>query len=114
MEYDQKLARYRDWVSAWPDQKVKGKANPYTSLNGNMFTFLDKTGLLAIRLSSADKTAYETQFGTGDVIQHNAVMRGYVPLIDALWSDEEARQIWWEKCWDNAQSLPPKPTKKSK
>lgn len=33
------LEQYDELVTTIPGLKRKGKANPYTSLNGNMFTF---------------------------------------------------------------------------
>ena len=33
------------------DSEVKGAKNPYTSRNGHMFSFLDRDGTMALRLS---------------------------------------------------------------
>ena len=44
--YADALTRYRILMSQLDGTEVKGKANPYTSMNGNMFSFLDKAGVL--------------------------------------------------------------------
>ena len=108
------LERYRSLVTEFPDLQVKGKANPYTSMNGNMFSFLDKEGRLCLRLSKTDQAAFNDKFGTGPVEQYGAIMRGYVEVPAALAADTSALRGWFEKCLENAHSLPAKPTKKSK
>lgn len=93
---------------------VKGKATVYTAMNGNMFSFIDPNGLLAIRLSKQDKAAFEAEHGTGDVIQYNSVMRGYVPVPEAMLEDGEAMRALFAKSVANARALPAKPTTKKK
>jgi hypothetical protein len=47
----EKLALYEKLVATSPKIERKGANNPYTSLNGNMFTYMDpNSGLVAIRL----------------------------------------------------------------
>lgn len=90
----------------------KGKATAYTAMNGNMFSFVGPDGQLCIRLSKADKAAFDGQFGAEPVVRYNSVMDGYVAVTDALLSDEELLSEWFAKSVDFAQSLKPKPTKK--
>ena len=45
-----KLALYEKLVAANPKAERKGAANPYTAVNGNMFTLLHQSSTLAIRL----------------------------------------------------------------
>jgi len=78
-----------------------------------MFSFVDAAGLLCLRLSKDDKTAFENQYKTTDVIQYGAVMRGYVPMPVKILNDAKTMQLWFEKCVENARSLKPKPTKKA-
>lgn len=46
---DEKEALYDELIATIPEIRRKGAANPYTSLNGNMFTLLHQSRL-AIRL----------------------------------------------------------------
>ena len=84
---DRVVEIYRALVAEHDDLAVKGAKSAYTAMNGNMFSFVDGDGLLCIRLSNEDKAAFEAAHGTGDVIQHGAVMRGYVPVPEAMLED---------------------------
>lgn len=106
------LERYEALVTAHFGDKVKGKANRYTSMNGNMYSFLDKDGTICLRLSEAGKEAFNTANGTSDVIQYGAVMRGYVAVPEAFYDDEERLSAVFGECLENARTLPAKPTKK--
>lgn len=110
--YADALARYQSLVADATGDKVKGKANPYTSMNGNMFSFLDKTGTLCLRLSGEDRNAFVAAFSTGLVVQYGAVMKEYVAVPSELAADLSALEDWFSKCLTCAQSLPAKPTRK--
>ena len=93
--------------------QVKGKKTAYLAMNGNMFAFVDDTGALCFRLSEADKKAFNEAHGTSDVIQYNAVMRGYVRPPESLVGDEAALAALFDQCVAFAKTLKPKPTKKA-
>lgn len=109
IEYADALERYRGLVADATGGQVKGKANPYTSMNGNMFSFLDKAGTLCLRLSDEDRAAFIAAFETGPVIQYGAVMKAYVPVSPKVLADSVVMKGWFAKCLAYAQSLPAKP-----
>lgn len=111
-DYASALQRYRTVVEGFPDIEVKGKANPYTSMNGNMFSFLDKTGLLCLRLSEAERIEFVEVYDTEPVEQYGAIMKEYVAVPDRLASDMAQLHDWFEKCIAHAASLPVKATKR--
>ena len=88
--------------------KLKGKNNLYTSHNGHMFSFVMKEGGIAVRLSKDDKEAYEDKYGTGDVIQHNSVMNGYVPVVEGIVDDVSGLCELIQKGFEFVDGLPPK------
>ncbi len=45
-----KLELYEKLIATHPNIERKGDVHPYTSLNGHMFTYLDQSGTLGIRL----------------------------------------------------------------
>ena len=47
----EKLALYEKLIATNPRIERKGATNPYTSLNGHMFTHMDPSGSLGIRPS---------------------------------------------------------------
>ena len=49
------LAAYEQLVASVPGLERKGAAMPYTSVNGNMFSFLDKAGALSLRLPDHER-----------------------------------------------------------
>ncbi|HSF85405.1 MAG TPA: hypothetical protein VLG28_07060, partial [Acidimicrobiia bacterium] len=92
--------------------EVKGAKNPYTSRNGHMFSFLDRDGAMAVRLSDELTAAFRSEYDSGDVTQYGATMRGYSSVPAELLADTDAMAGWFEKAWNWIGTLPPKPTKK--
>ena len=93
---------------------VKGAKNPYTSLNGHMFSFLDAEGTMALRLSAELEEEFRSTYDSGPVMSYGSVMRGYSAVPSDLLSNLEDLVGWFEKAFDWIASLPPKPTKKGK
>ena len=115
MDYDAALETYQQLVEPHNDLTIKGAANKYTSMSGNMFSFLNKDdATLCFRYSEADKKAYNEANGTSDVISYGAVMRGYVVMTPEIVADRAALQDYFDRCVDHAKTLKPKPTKKPK
>ncbi len=111
-EYETALQRYSSLVEASPGIELKGKKMPYTSMNGNMFSFLAPDGVLCLRLSSAECTEFMQTHGTEPVMQYGSVMRDYVAVPDTLLADGDALGALFRKSVANAQSLKAKPTKR--
>lgn len=104
------LAAYDRLISTLPGIERRGAAMPYTSLNGNMFSFIDKDGGLSIRLSKQDRTDFLAQYPNSLSLQHGVVMKEYVLLPQALFAKPHELQSWWEKSHAYAQTLKPKRT----
>ena len=113
MTRDDVIEIYDRLIAAHPDLKRKGAKSAYTALNGNMFSFVDAAGLLAIRLSKEDKADYNATHDPDPVIQYNATMNGYVKVTPALLANEAALADWFAKSVDFGRNLPPKPTRKT-
>ena len=108
--YEDALKRYRSLVAGFSGIEVKGKANPYTSMNGNMFSFLDKSGAICLRYSEADRSAFVDEHKSAPVEQYGAVMKEYVELPKHIAVDPTALSACFEKCITYAMSLPAKAT----
>lgn len=91
---------------------VKGAKNPYTSRNGHMYSFLDKEGAMALRLSDELADGFLDTYESGPVIQYGSVMRGYVSIPDALLRDPAQLGPWFEKAHEWIGTLAPKATTK--
>lgn len=91
---------------------VKGAKNPYTSRNGHMFSFLDATGTMALRLPDELSEDFLAKYDSGPVIQYGSVMRGYVSVPSELLRNTKELTAWYARSFDWIGSLPPKSTKK--
>jgi len=112
--YADKVALYDKLVATNPGVKRKGATMPYTSLNGNMFSVLTKTGTLALRLPAAAREAFLTKYKTRLCEQYGAVMVEYVEVPDALLSKTRELKKFFDLSYEYVGSLKPKPTTKKK
>jgi hypothetical protein len=60
----EKLALYEKLVATIPDVERKGATVPYTSINGHMFSYLAKTGTLALRLPEPERQKFLDKYKT--------------------------------------------------
>jgi hypothetical protein len=59
LKVDLKVALYDKLIATHPEIERKGAANPYTSVNGHMFTILHDSRSLAIRLPEEERGVFE-------------------------------------------------------
>lgn len=111
----ERLEAYDKAIATIPDLQRKGAKNPYTSLNGHMFSFFNKEYQLSLRFSEEEKEAFITSHeGSGPSISYGAVMRGYALIPDDILFDEKALAKYMKQSYNYIASLKPKPTKKPK
>ncbi len=101
---------YKNLTATQPGAVRKGAAMPYTSVNGNMFSFLDESGTLAIRLGAADRDRFIATFRTGLHEAHGRALEEYVAVPPALLDDTASMTPWFRASWTHASSLKPKGT----
>src|SRR5580698_4489356 len=77
------FALYDALIATIPEIERKGDANPYTSLNGNMFTLLHQ-GRLAIRLPEDDREKFLKKYKTALFEAYGTVMQEYVAVPESL------------------------------
>lgn len=106
------LAAYQAVVAATKGAELKGASMPYTSVNGNMHSFLDKHGVMAVRLAAADFDATLKAGGTAYVHETGAVLKEYVAVPPAILKDAKKASALLAKSLSYAKTLKPKPTKK--
>src|SRR5271168_4063479 len=107
-----KVALYDKLIATIPAIERKGAANPYTSLNGNMFTLLHQSRL-AIRLPKDAREAFLKEYKTALFEAYGAVMAEYVAVPDALLKNTKELQKYLAMSFEYVKTLKPKPTKKS-
>lgn len=110
--YNSNLAQFEKLVATIPNLERKGKTMPYTSVNGHMFSFLDKEGQLSIRLPEDVRNAFIAQYNTALSIQHGRVMKEYTLVPEKLLHDIQALASFFLASHAYTSSLKPKPSKK--
>jgi hypothetical protein len=107
-----KIALYDKLIATNPKIERKGAANPYTSLNGNMFTLLHQSRSLAIRLPEGKREEFLEKYKTTLFEAYGVVMKEYVAVPDSLLKNTKELQKYLELSYEYAKTLKPKPTKK--
>ena len=104
---------YDKLVATNPKVERKGAANPYTSLNGNMFTLLHN-GTLAIRLPEQEREKFLQKHKSKLYEAYGTVMPEYVTVPASLLIDSKELKKYFDISYEYAKTLRPKPTKKNK
>src|SRR5215472_8135920 len=111
----EKVEAYEKLVTTLPGVERKGADNPYTALNGNMFTLLHSPeGRLAIRLAEDEREKFLKKYKTNLFEAYGAVMREYVAVPDDLLAKTRELKKYLELSYAYAKTLKPKPTRKTK
>jgi TfoX/Sxy family transcriptional regulator of competence genes len=103
---------YDKLIATIPEIQRKGAANPYTSLNGNMFTLLHQSRL-AIRLPEGQREEFLKKYKTGLFEAYGTVMPEYVAVPDGLLKKTKELRKYLELSYQYVKTLKPKPTKKT-
>jgi TfoX/Sxy family transcriptional regulator of competence genes len=109
-----KIQLYEKLIATNPEIQRKGDANPYTAVNGNMFTLLHQSQVLAIRLPAAEREQFLKKYKTTLFEAYGAVMEEYVRVPDSLLGNTSELRKYLETSYEYAKTLKRKPTTKKK
>jgi TfoX/Sxy family transcriptional regulator of competence genes len=110
-----KVALYEKLLATIPEIKRKGADNPYTSVNGNMFSLLlSPAGRMALRLPEEEREEFLKKYKTTLFEAYGTVMKEYVGVPDALLQKTKELQKYLALSYEYAKTLKPKPTKKKR
>jgi hypothetical protein len=107
-----KLALYEKLVATVAGVERKGASVPYTSANGNMFSYLAADGTLALRLPKDARENFLTKYQTTLMEAYGIVQKEYVTVPAELLKNTEELKAYFEMSYEYIMSLKPKPTKK--
>ena len=107
-----KLDAYNRLIATHPEIERKRKSMPYTSINGHMFTHLDKSGSMGIRLPEQERAAFLEKYSTTLFVQYGATMKEYATVPDDLLQNTDKLKPYLEMSFGYVKALKPKPTKK--
>jgi TfoX/Sxy family transcriptional regulator of competence genes len=103
---------YESLVATLPGVERKGDANPYTSLNGNMFSLLQAKTTLALRLPEKERAEFIAKHKTKLFEAYGVVMKEYVAVPEALLKTPTVLEKYFAISYDYAKTLKAKPTKR--
>ena len=101
-------------VAGTPGAILKGATVPYTSVNGNMFSYLSKNGVLALRLPDEQREAFLKKYKTTLCTQYGVVQKEYVEVPPELLENTKELQPFFALSLSYATSLKAKPTTRAK
>lgn len=107
-----KVELYEKLIAGIPGIERKGASMPYTSVNGNMFSFIDKHGDCGIRLPEKERDDFLKKYKTKLFETQGTVLKEYVTVPGDLLKKTNELKKWLEISYTYTQSLKPKPTKK--
>jgi hypothetical protein len=111
---EDKLALYEKVVATLPGVERKGATIPYTSANGHMFSYLAKSGKVALRLPEKERAAFLEKYGTKLFEAYGIVQKEYVEVPDALLKKTTELEKFFATSLSYVKALKPKPTTRKK
>lgn len=109
-----KLELYDKLIKTREDLERKGASMPYTSLNGHMFSFLDNTGSLGLRLPEEARETFLRKYETTLCEAHGTVLKEYVLVPGKLFESTKELKKYFDISVEYIKSLKPKPTAKKR
>src|ERR1700735_4547970 len=104
----EKLELYEKLIATNPKIERKGAVHPYTSLNGHMFSYLDQTGTMGLRLPEEEVEAFLKQYKTTLFKSYGVVKKDYVTVPDSLLGKTKELQKYLEISYEYVKTLKPK------
>ena len=111
--YLEKLDLYEKLVETIPGLERKGATMPYTSLNGHMFSFLNKEGVIGLRLPGGVREQFLEKYATNLCEEYGTILKEYVSVPEDLLKKTQELKQYFLISFDYVKSLKPKnPSKK--
>jgi hypothetical protein len=102
-----KLSHYEKLLAAANIER-KGDLHPYTSLNGHMFTYLDQTGVMGLRLPKDEVEKFLKKYNTTLFKSYGVIKKDYVTVPDALLANTKDLKKYLEISYEYVKTLKPK------
>ena len=81
---------------------------PYTSYNGHMFSFIDKSGQLNLRLPTDLREEFLKKFKASPTEAHGVILKEYVAVPEKLLKDILPLKKYFKESLRYVESLKPK------
>jgi hypothetical protein len=103
-----RLALYEELVASVDGVERKGAANPYTSRNERMTSFIDKEGEVSIRLDKTDREKFIEQYDSRISMQYGKQMKEFAVVPVGLLERQDEIRSWFVRGWEWVGTLAPK------
>jgi len=103
-----KLELYEKLIATNSNVERKGDVHPYTSVNGHMFTYLNQTGTLGIRLPKDAVEAFLKKYKTTLFESYGVVKKDYVTVPESLLQNTRELKKYLEISYEYTKTLKPK------
>jgi len=107
-----KLALYEKLIATLPHIDRKGDVHPYTSVNGHMFSYLDQTGAMGLRLGPEDLDAFLKKYKTKLFETYGIIKKDWAAVPDALLRKTAELKKYMDASYKYTSSLKPKPSRR--
>jgi hypothetical protein len=104
----EKLELYEALASSVEGVERKGAANPYTSRNGHMTSFIDKEGEVSIRLDKSDREEFMEKYDARIAVQYGSEMKEFVVVPEDLLDRHADIREWFLRSWEWVGTKDPK------
>lgn len=105
-----KLLLYEKLVATNAGVELKGATVPYTSINGNMSSYLSKEGKLALRLPPDDIQEFLKKYNAKLCEAYGVVQKEYVEVPGDLLAKTVELKKYFDASVEYVSALKPKPT----
>ena len=112
MDYEEAKARYVELVATIHEAQLKGAKMPYTSMNGNMYSYLGENGV-ALRLPADERERFIAKYHTTLYHAYGVIQKEYVTVPAELLAETDELAPYFRLSFEHAMTLKPKPTKRS-
>jgi hypothetical protein len=112
VDHEEARLRYAELVVTMSEAQLKGAKIPYTSMNGNMYSYLGENGV-ALRLPADDRDEFLAKYRTTLYHTHGVVQKEYVTVPAELLAMTNELAPYFRISFDYATTLEPKPTKRA-
>ena len=103
---------YKKLIATNPEVELKGATIPYTSYNGNMFSYLEKDGSLGLRLPTTELENFLKKYKTTLFLSYGIVKKEFVLVPDKLLKNTKELKPYFDISFGYVKTLKAKPTKK--
>jgi hypothetical protein len=110
----EKLELYEKLVATNPNVTRKGASVPYTSLNGHMFSYLNATGSMALKLPKDEIDKFLKKYKSKLFEAYGITQKEFVEVPERLLRNTQELKTYFDLSYEYVGTLKPKPTRRKK